>query len=79
MCIVAMPNTAPCLLERDRSLIRLFDKKTGNMNKECCGSREKGQANGILATLVAVSAISKTCAHLQTMTKTSVKYQNNWH
>ena len=62
MCIVAMPNTAPCLLERDRSLIRLFDKKTGNMNKECCGSREKGQANGILATLEAVySNIQNMC------------------
>ena len=44
----------PCLTERERSEIRLFDKTTGNMNEECCGSREEGQANDIPATLVVV-------------------------
>ena len=61
MCIVAMPNMAlgfpvklPCLTERERLEIRLFDKTTGNMNGECCGSGEEGQANDIPATLVVV-------------------------
>ena len=41
--------------ERERGhKIRLFDKTTGNMNEECCGSREEGQANDIPATLVVV-------------------------
>ena len=40
--------------ERERGQIRLFDKTTGNMNGECCGSRQEGQANDIPATLVVV-------------------------
>ena len=63
-----MPNMAlgfpvklPCLTERERSKIRLFDKTTENMNGECCGSREEGQANDIPATLVVEYYSVPTC------------------
>ena len=59
-----MPNMAlgfpvkhPCQLEREkghRSDYIVFNKATVNMNEECCGSREEGQANDTPATLVAV-------------------------
>ena len=52
---LGFPVKLPCLTERERGQkIRVFDKTTGNMNGECCGFRDGGQANDIPATLVVV-------------------------